>query len=359
VSFIPASQFTPAPSVAWSEAVPISGVEKNLPPASVSESVAPPPAIPSEQVQISEPVVNEQNPMPAVMPLLIAAKDQLQAAVQGDKPLTKATQDLLVEAVAQEPPNTQKKAESPPPNQQLPLGQAASADVLHLIAPVISPLEAPLPAPALSDENIKVPAPSKDQIVNQTDALVKGTILTVRAIQEKVSTEPSLLPVSSQPLLQGVAVSTVAPMISSGRKNLQDVISGEKTVSEAVGAVASDAMDAVVSGTVSNLGHKLLSGAASALGAPPATAEAVGMVAAFTSARLSNVVLEGLGAKMVVMDQTKNWLDRNVTGAPLATEPLLKTEPLVIESVEIKPLEIKPLEINLELPILELPVLSE
>ncbi len=355
MSFIHASQFTPAPSVAWSEVVPISGVEKNLPPA--SESVAPSPAIPSEQVQISEPAVNEQKPMPAVMPLLAAAKDQLQAAIQGDKPLSKATQDLVAEAVSQEPLSAQKKTESPPPNRQLPLGQAASADVLHLIAPIISPLEAPVPA--LSDEKIKVPAPSKDQIVNQTDALVKGTILTVRAIQEKVSSESALLPVSSQPLLQGVAVSTVAPMISSGRKNLQDVISGEKTVSEAVGAVASDAMDAVVSGTVSNLGHKLLSGAASALGAPPATAEAVGMVAAFTSARLSNVVLEGMGAKMVVMDQTKNWLDRNVTGAPLATEPLLKTEPLVIESVEIKPLEIKPLEINLELPILELPVLSE
>lgn len=356
MSFMPTSQFTHAPGVDWSGAVPVSGVEKNYPPASLSEPAPPtvPPTMPSEQVQISEQAVNEQKPMPAVMPLLTAAKDQLQAAIQGDKPLAKATQDLVTEAVSLDPPGSQKKAEPPPPNRQLPLGQANAADVLHLIAPIISPLEAPLPAPALADENIKVPAPSKDQIVNQTDALVKGTILTVRAIQEKVSTEPSLLPVSTQPLFQGVAVSTVAPMISSGRKNLQDVISGEKTVSEAVGAVASDAMDAVVSGTVSNLGHKLLSGAASALGAPPATAEAVGMVAAFTSARLSNVVLEGTGAKMVVMDQTKNWLDRNVTGAPSPLPSVLNQGPLVIE-----PVEIKPLEINLDLPTLVLPVLSE
>jgi hypothetical protein len=356
VSFMPTSQVTHNPGIDWSGAVPISGVEKNYPPGSLSEPAPPtvPPTMSSEQVQISEQAVNQQKPMPAVMPLLAAAKDQLQAAVQGDKPLSKATQDLVAEAVLLEPPSSQKKTEPPPPNRQLPLGQASSADVLHLIAPIISPLEAPLPAPVPSDENIKVPAPSKDQIVNQTDALVKGTILTVRAIQEKVRSDPELLPLSPRPLLQGVAVSTVAPMISSGRKNLQDVISGEKTVSEAVGAVASDAMDAIVSGTVSNLGHKLLSGAASALGAPPATAEAVGMVAAFTSARLSNVVLDGTGAKMVVMDQTKNWLDRNVTGTPSPLPSVLNQGPLVFE-----PVEIKPLEINLNLPIVELPVLSE
>ncbi|MGE3724787.1 MAG: hypothetical protein AB7I41_04500 [Candidatus Sericytochromatia bacterium] len=348
MTFLPTSQFKPASGADWSADLPMSGVEKNLPPASFSVPLSPEPvpttpAMPVEQLQISE-TAAEQPLLPAVTPLLSASKEQIRAAVQGDKAVSQATQTLVsdvVSAVVSGTEPTKKSAlatapqapESHPSQAQLPLGKAASGDVLHLIAPAISPLDTPLPAPPQSDESINVPAPSQEQIVSQTDALVKGTILTVRAIQEKVSAQPDLLPSASQPLLQGLVVSTVVPVLSSGRKNLQDLISGDKTVSEAVGAVASDAMDAVVTGAVSNVGQKLISGAASALGAPPATAEAVGMVAAFTSARLSNVVLEGTGAKIVVMDQTKNWLDRNLTGTPSPLLSGLNQGPLVIEPV--------------------------
>lgn len=272
--------------------------------------------------------------MPAVLPLLEAGKAPIQAVLQGDKPLAQATKDLVggmvVSVVTGANTTAKPDSDNPSPTAlsaksqpvSAPLGQAPTRDVLKLIVPATAILATPQPVPLVAEDNIKVPAPSKDQIVTQTDALVKGTIMTVNAIRDKVSAEPSLAPAAPQPLLKGVAVSTVAPLISSGSKNLQEVISGEKTVTEAVGAVASDAIGAVVTGTASNVGQKLISGAATALGASPATAEAVGLVAAFTSARLSNVVLEGSGAKMVVMDQTKNWLDRNVSGAPLSTEPV-------------------------------------
>jgi hypothetical protein len=288
-------------------------------------------AVVSEQLSLSAVAVSEAGSA-ATIPIVSENQKNLNALIQGDKPVIKATTDLvgsIVSSAVSGVVPTEQAADvsssvvpADAPLQSAPLGSAPAVDLSLMTPPAVAGENKTKSASAKekSQTNPLVANAPGEQLVSQTDALVKGTLLTVQAIQEKASEEPAPepLPVTPQPMVKGVALSTIVPMISSGRKNVQAVISGEKTLNEAAGSVASDAVSAVVIGVTSNLGQKLVAGVATAMGAPPATADAVGMFAAFTTGRLSYIVMEGTGANLVVMDQTKNWLDHTLSGVPMS-----------------------------------------
>ncbi|PIQ28999.1 hypothetical protein COW36_18630 [bacterium (Candidatus Blackallbacteria) CG17_big_fil_post_rev_8_21_14_2_50_48_46] len=326
------AQFTASPSEALKE---------------VSPGIAP-----QEKLALSEAGSSEKGEASPNLPLVEnpvkpnSGKNPLQAMVQGEKPVVKATTEIVGNIVNQvvtggaaEPvqvpaeaaaavdasldtPAPQAVPPAPKPVQVAPAEQtkkkAAEMPAKPVEAKTSPDAKAPDEGKPSEEAKNTVPeqpaAPVHEEVLTQSDAIVKGTLLTLQAIKNKSLAEPEPVPVAPQPLLKGMAVSTIVPMISSGKDNLQAVISGEKTVTQAVGAVTSDALGAVVMSTASNLGQKLASSAATAMGAPAGTAEAAGMVAAFASSRLSTLALEGSGAKIVVMDQTTNWLEKNIIG---------------------------------------------
>jgi hypothetical protein len=288
---VPVISSQPAPiDSSWTGGVPLKQPERL--------TLTPEVSLPTENMLISEAAQAQTGDAQLQILLVEPVKEPLQAFVQGEASVVQATGELVGGVIA-----------------------AVSDQLLNLPEPKLVPEQVPVvlqpdiqagakvivTTPLVSDlDQISSPI-SADQAVKKGRDLLTGTLLTVQAIKDKNILSESAQPTVPAPLIKGISVATVAPIISSARTNFQALMANKKSVSQAVEAVAADTVGAVVTGTASQVGQRLVSAVAVSLKVPPPVAEAAGMVAAFTAGQLSNGVMDYSGFKTLVLDRARGW----------------------------------------------------
>ncbi|PIQ28996.1 hypothetical protein COW36_18645 [bacterium (Candidatus Blackallbacteria) CG17_big_fil_post_rev_8_21_14_2_50_48_46] len=169
----------------------------------------------------------------------------------------------------------------------------------------INPQESPKPSKASTAE-------SHEQILKKADTFIQGSVATTQRIEEALannSVETMLQPVTSQTLL----LTGTTRLFCAGHSQLEALVKGEKTLSEATGAFSSEAVTSLLAGCALTLGKETSTLVLGRLGLPESAVMSIGLFAGLTSDQATQWIFERQGAKQQIETSVTGFA-RNILG---------------------------------------------